>query len=102
MENPGIELGGDTGVVKAPAQAAEELGTTPSSSTIMSSVPFMPGEPKLTSPHKETDPFHEPLITYAYLAGVHHETRVGAHTSVYTLHVKVPGNPHPWYERRGQ
>jgi hypothetical protein len=30
----------------------------------MSSVPFMPGEPKLTSPHKETDPFHEPLITY--------------------------------------
>jgi probable F420-dependent oxidoreductase len=27
-------------------------------------------EPKLTGPYKETDPFHEPLITYAYLAGV--------------------------------
>jgi hypothetical protein len=27
-------------------------------------------EPKLTSPYKETDPFHEPLITYTYLAGV--------------------------------
>jgi gluconolactonase len=23
-----------------------------------------------------------------------------AHTSVYTLRVKVPGNPHPWYELR--
>jgi len=27
-------------------------------------------EPKLTGPYKETDPFHEPLVTYAYLAGV--------------------------------
>jgi gluconolactonase len=25
-----------------------------------------------------------------------------AHTSVYTLRVKVPGNPHPWYKSRGQ
>jgi gluconolactonase len=25
-----------------------------------------------------------------------------AHTSVYTLQVKVPGNPHPWYKSRGQ
>src|SRR5262249_60940745 len=25
-----------------------------------------------------------------------------AHTSVYTLRVKVPGNPHPWYRLRGQ
>jgi hypothetical protein len=25
-----------------------------------------------------------------------------AHTSVYTLRVKVPGNPHSWYKRRGQ
>ena len=25
-----------------------------------------------------------------------------AHTSVYTLRVTVPGNPHPWYKRRGQ
>ena len=24
-----------------------------------------------------------------------------AHTSVYALRVKVPGNPHPWYKRRG-
>jgi sugar lactone lactonase YvrE len=24
-----------------------------------------------------------------------------AHTSVYTLRLKVPGNPHPWYKRRG-
>ena len=25
-----------------------------------------------------------------------------AHMSVYTLRVKVPGNPHPWYKSRGQ
>ena len=25
-----------------------------------------------------------------------------AHTSVYTLRVKVPGNPHPWYNKRAQ
>ena len=25
-----------------------------------------------------------------------------AHTSVYTLRVKVPGNPHPWYKLRGR
>ena len=25
-----------------------------------------------------------------------------AHTSVYTLRVKVPGNPHPWYKRGAQ
>ena len=25
-----------------------------------------------------------------------------AHTSVYTLRVKVPGNPHPWYKLREQ
>jgi alkanesulfonate monooxygenase SsuD/methylene tetrahydromethanopterin reductase-like flavin-dependent oxidoreductase (luciferase family) len=27
-------------------------------------------EPQLTGPYKENDPFHEPLVTYAYLAGV--------------------------------
>ena len=25
-----------------------------------------------------------------------------AHTSVYSLRVKVPGNPHPWYKSRGR
>jgi hypothetical protein len=25
-----------------------------------------------------------------------------AHTSVYTLRVKVPGNPHPWYKLHGE
>ena len=24
----------------------------------------------MTGPYKETDPFHEPLITFAYLAGI--------------------------------
>jgi len=46
------------------------------------------------------------------VAGASGQLRVGgpdlrtlfccAQTSVYTLRVKVPGNPHPWYKRRGQ
>jgi hypothetical protein len=28
--------------------------------------------------------------------------RTPRHAFVYTLRVKVPGNSHPWYKRRGQ
>jgi probable F420-dependent oxidoreductase len=68
---PQIELGGDPGAVKAFAQAAENLGYDH-----MVMYDHVLGaehagrEPKLTGPYKETDPFHEPLVTYAYLAGV--------------------------------
>src|SRR5438045_944235 len=68
---PQIELGGDTGAVKAFAQAAEELGYD--HIVIYDHVlgaEHAGREPKLTGPYKETDPFHEPLITYAYLAGI--------------------------------
>jgi probable F420-dependent oxidoreductase len=68
---PQIELGGDTGAVKAFAQAAEDLGYD--HIVIYDHVlgaEHSGREPKLTGPYKETDPFHEPLITYAYLAGV--------------------------------
>lgn len=68
---PQIELGGDPGAVKAFAQAAENLGYDH-----MVMYDHILGaehagrEPKLTGPYTETDPFHEPLVTYAYLAGV--------------------------------
>lgn len=68
---PQIELGGDTGAIKAFAQAAEGLGYDH-----MVMYDHVLGaehagrEPKLTGPYKETDPFHEPLVTYAYLSGI--------------------------------
>ena len=68
---PQTELGGDTGAVKAFAQAAEDLGYD--HIVIYDHVlgaEHAGREPRLSGPYKETDPFHEPLITYAYLAGV--------------------------------
>src|SRR5713101_560772 len=67
---PQIELGGDTGAVKAFAQAAEDLGYDHIViyDHVLGAV-HAGREPKLTGPYKENDPFHEPLVTYAYLAG---------------------------------
>lgn len=68
---PQTELAGDPGAVKAFAQAAEEMGYD--HIVIYDHVlgaEHAGREPKLTGPYKETDPFHEPLITYAYLAGL--------------------------------
>ena len=68
---PQTELGGDVGAVKAFAQAAEEMGYD--HLVIYDHVlgaDHAGREPKLRGPYKNTDPFHEPLITYAYLAGV--------------------------------
>ncbi len=67
---PQIELGGDVGAVKAFAQAAEELGYD--HLVIYDHVlgaEHAGREPKLTGPYKDTDPFHEPLVTFAWLAG---------------------------------
>jgi probable F420-dependent oxidoreductase len=68
---PQTELGGDVGAVKAFAQAAEELGYD--HIVIYDHVlgaDHAGREPELRGPYKNTDPFHEPLITYAYLAGI--------------------------------
>ncbi len=68
---PQTELGGDPGAVKAFAQAAEGLGYD--HIVIYDHVlgaEHAGREPRLTGPYKETDPFHEPLVTYAYLAGL--------------------------------
>lgn len=68
---PQVELGGDTGAVKAFAQAAEDLGYDHIVlyDHVLGAV-HAGREPKLTGPYKETDPFHEPLVTFAYLAGI--------------------------------
>ena len=68
---PQVELGGDTGAVKAFAQAAEDLGYDHIVlyDHVLGAV-HSGREPKLTGPYKETDPFHEPLVTFAYLAGI--------------------------------
>jgi probable F420-dependent oxidoreductase len=68
---PQIELGGDTGAVKAFAQAAEDLGYDHIViyDHVLGAV-HAGREPKLTGPYKETDPFHEPLVTFAFLAGI--------------------------------
>ena len=68
---PQTELGGDIGAVKAFVQAAEALNYD--HIVIYDHVlgaEHAGREPKLRGPYTETDPFHEPLITYAYLAGV--------------------------------
>src|SRR5882724_8952707 len=68
---PQTELGGDTGAVKAFAQAAEDLGYDHIViyDHVLGAV-HEGREPNLTGPYKENDPFHEPLVTYAYLAGI--------------------------------
>ena len=68
---PQTELGGDVTAVKKFAQAAEEMGYD--HIVIYDHVlgaDHEGREPPLRGPYKNTDPFHEPLITYAYLAGV--------------------------------
>ena len=68
---PQTELGGDVGAVTAFAQAAEAMGYD--HLVIYDHVlgaDHANREPKLAGPYKNTDPFHEPLVTYAYLAGV--------------------------------
>ena len=55
---PQVELGGDTGAVKAFAQAAEDLGYDHIViyDHVLGAV-HAGREPKLTGPYKETDPF---------------------------------------------
>ena len=68
---PQIELGGDPGAVKAFAQAAEDLGYD---HLLIYDHVLGAGhsdrEPKLWGPYTDKDPFHEPFVTFAYLAGI--------------------------------
>ena len=68
---PQTELKGDIGAVKAFAQAAESLGYE---HIILYDhvlgAEHSDRDPKLAGPYTIDDPFHEPLVTFAYLAGV--------------------------------
>ena len=68
---PQIELNGDPGAVKAFAQAAEGLGYD---HLILYDhvlgAEHSGREPKLWGPYTNLDPFHEPFITFGYLAGI--------------------------------
>ena len=68
---PQTELNGDTGAVKAFAQAAEDLGYD---HFIMYDhvlgAEHADRDPKLGGPYTESDPFHEPFIAFAWLAGI--------------------------------
>ncbi len=68
---PQIELNGDPGAVKAFAQAAEGLGYD---HLLMYDhvlgAEHAGRQPKLWGPYTERDPFHEPFIAFAYLAGI--------------------------------
>lgn len=68
---PQIELGGDPGAVKAFALAAEELGYD--HLLIYDHVlgaDHAGREPALWGPYTDKDPFHEPFVTFGYLAGI--------------------------------
>ncbi|NKC11914.1 MAG: TIGR03619 family F420-dependent LLM class oxidoreductase [Gammaproteobacteria bacterium] len=68
---PQTELNGDPGAVKAFAQAAEGMGYD--HLVIYDHVlgaDHAAREPKLWGPYTDKDPFHEPFVTFGFLAGV--------------------------------
>jgi probable F420-dependent oxidoreductase len=68
---PQTELGGDPEAVAAFGKAAEELGYD-----YLAMFDHVAGavhegrEPKLWGPYTEKDPFHDPLVSFGYLAGL--------------------------------
>ncbi|MCB1740640.1 MAG: LLM class F420-dependent oxidoreductase [Gammaproteobacteria bacterium] len=68
---PQIELNGDPKAVKAFAQAAESLGYD--HLVIYDHVlgaDHAGRNPRLQGPYTDKDPFHEPFVTFGYLAGI--------------------------------
>ena len=62
-----------------------------------------PGGIWVLTPHGErigTIRFPEQAVNFAFGGEGLRTLFCCAHTSVYTLRVKVPGNPHPWYRLR--
>lgn len=68
---PQIELGGDPNAVRAIGRAAEDLGYD-----YLLAYDHVVGavhenrEPALWGPYTEADPFHDPFVLFAYLAGM--------------------------------
>ena len=68
---PQIELGGDPMAVRTLGQAVEELGFDHllAYDHVLGAV-HAGRTPPLTGPYAERDPFHDPFVMFAYLAGV--------------------------------
>jgi probable F420-dependent oxidoreductase len=67
---PQIELGGDPNAVRQIGQAVEDLGFDHllAYDHVLGAV-HADRTPQLTGPYTENDPFHDPLVMFAYLAG---------------------------------
>src|SRR5947209_4330505 len=68
---PQIELGGDPAAVRRIGVAVEDLGFDHllAYDHVLGAV-HADRTPRLTGPYTEHDPFHDPLVMFAYLAGV--------------------------------
>jgi len=82
--DPQIELGGDPTAVRRFGRAVEELGFDYllAYDHVLGAV-HAGRTPRLTGPYTERDPFHDPFVMFAYLAGM--TERIGFATGVLIL-----------------
>ncbi|WP_239313653.1 LLM class F420-dependent oxidoreductase [Frankia sp. Cj3] len=68
---PQIELGGDPGAVRRIGRAVEDLGFAHllAYDHVLGAV-HADRTPRLPGPYTEQDPFHDPFVMFAYLAGI--------------------------------
>src|ERR1700729_1323586 len=78
---PQIELGGDPGAVRQMGTGIEELGFDHllAYEHVLGAV-HADRTPPLTGPYTEHDPFHDPFVMFAYLAGI--TDRIGFATGI--------------------
>src|SRR5580704_8305341 len=81
---PQIELGGDPGAVRLIGRATEELGFDHllAYDHVLGAV-HAGRTPALTGPYTERDPFHDPLVMFAYLSAI--TERIGFATGILIL-----------------
>ena len=81
---PQTELGGDPAAVRRIGTAVEELGYSHllAYDHVLGAV-HADRTPSLTGPYTEHDPFHDPFVMFAFLAGI--TTRIGFTTGVLIL-----------------
>jgi|tagenome__1003787_1003787.scaffolds.fasta_scaffold20699733_1 probable F420-dependent oxidoreductase len=81
---PQIELGGDPGAVRRIGRAVEDLGFyhLEAYDHVLGAV-HADRTPQLTGPYTEHDPFHDPFVMFAYLAGI--TQRIGFVTGILVL-----------------
>jgi probable F420-dependent oxidoreductase len=81
---PRIELGGDPSAVRRIGQAVEDLGLDHllAYDHVLGAV-HTDRSPQLTGVYTEHDPFHDPFVMFAYLAGI--TERIGFATGILVL-----------------